>query len=133
MKRFKLGAPSQEGEDAINQFKDEDFPLRVKFTNLVAHSLNFPEVNGLHLMPCTDPLGSSVEVKIKDKAAFKRLSSSIEQISFLNRHEFLVTVEPVIEAETEVVKAEVIAPEPVAEVKPVETPKAASTRTRKAR
>jgi hypothetical protein len=97
MKKFlKLGAPSRTGVDAnkaiADVFTDEDFPLLAKVTNLVAHAINFPEINGLHAGPVTDEKNFAI-VEIGDLSAFHRLASSIEQVAELNRHDWLLTIE----------------------------------------
>jgi hypothetical protein len=68
------------------------YPLAVRFTNLVAHGLNFPEVE-LVLAACTDTEKSVATVEIKNLAALKRLVSSIEQVAFLNNHLQMLVIE----------------------------------------
>lgn len=104
MKSLILGAPSLTGKDAkdlVNEaFSDVEFPMQAKVTNLVARSLNFPEVNGLHLSACTDDKDCQAKVCIASLDALHRLASSIEQVSELNNHKELVEI-VVIDADYE--------------------------------
>lgn len=102
MKAIELGAPSlEDGKDACSMVREhfsiDDFPLKAKFTNLVAHSLNFPEIPGLHMKSVAHESESSVVVVIQSLAAMIRLASSIDQVAFAHNHPFLVSVVKFVE------------------------------------
>lgn len=88
MEKLVLGAPSLTGKDANDLvaavFKGAAFPLMLVVTNLVARSLSFPEIAGLHLKPCTHGDEATVTVEIPNYDALQRLASSIEQVAELN-------------------------------------------------
>jgi hypothetical protein len=96
MKIIQLGAPSLIGrganETVASTFVAREFPQKLRFNNLVAHALNFPEIRGLHLEPCTDSKGRSVEVEIPSLDAFQRLASSIEQVATLFKHKYMLEI-----------------------------------------
>lgn len=96
MSKIVLGAPSLSGKDANElvavAFKGAVFPLDVTVTNLIGHSLSFPEVSGLFITASYE-VKPSVVVEIKDNDALQRLASSIEQIAELNDHEAMLAIE----------------------------------------
>lgn len=104
MSQIIVGAPSLNGKDAnekiTENFVESDFPLTARFTNLVAHGLNFPEVSGLSLESCVDKDKSVAVVEIADLAAMQRLVSSIEQVAGLHNHAAMLIIERVEEDET---------------------------------
>ena len=99
MEPLKLGAPSLTGKDANDlvavAFKDAAFLLKLKFTNLAAHSVSFPEVSGLHLKPFTHGDESVAVVTLQNYDALQRLTSSIEQIAELNHNEEMLEISTV--------------------------------------
>lgn len=105
MRSIRLGAPSLTGRNASElideAFGDLEFPMTAKVTNLVAHGLNFPEVNNLHMTGCTDAQNSVAVVEINSLAALHRLASSIEQVAGLYGHAVMLVIEAVAEDEDE--------------------------------
>lgn len=98
-----LGAPSLAGEGANDHklLEDIDFPCEVKFTNLVARAINFPEISGLHMASCTDYDECSKIAEIKSREALVRLRSSINQIAELNQYKELLSIQYPVEPEPE--------------------------------
>jgi len=96
MSKVILGAPSLSGKDANvlveAAFKDADFPMQLEVSNLIGHSLCFPEINDLFLSPCYGDRAILV-VEIDAYATLQRLASSIEQIAELNQHEAMVSIQ----------------------------------------
>jgi hypothetical protein len=100
MKKIIIGAPSLTGGSANEvgaEFNDLIFPIDIKFTNLVARGLTFPEVNGLALESCAHSEAGTVTVEVDSLDALNRLVSSIEQVAELNGYAELLAIEPVFD------------------------------------
>lgn len=109
VKKLTIGAPSLTGVDANDlvaaSFNDGNFPVVLKFTNLVHHALSFPTV-GLALQP----INGVAEIEIKSFSSMQRLASDIEQVAEINRHKAMIEIEFSVDVADEIPPANDVPP-----------------------